>query len=172
MERIGGTVAGGILAALLAAALHTQLVTAAALFPLALMALAILPVSYAAFAFFLTPTFVLAWLPFTGDWQIALVRTGNTIAGALISVAAMLFLFPPTSGSAPRSISPPASRPTADTLRNLLSPGGAVPGLPACWPTPAARPALPTTTPKSPWSACWPKAGAIACLLRSFSPPS
>jgi uncharacterized membrane protein YccC len=94
MERIGGTVAGGILAALLAAALHTQLATAAALFPLALMALAILPVSYAAFAFFLTPTFVLAWLPYTGDWQIALVRTGNTIAGALISVAAMLFLFP------------------------------------------------------------------------------
>jgi len=94
LERIGGTVAGGILAALLAAALHTQLATAAALFPLALMALAILPVNYAAFSFFLTPTFVLAWLPYTGDWQIVLVRTGNTIAGALISVAAMLFLFP------------------------------------------------------------------------------
>ena len=94
LERIGGTVAGGILAALLAAALHTQLATAAVLFPLALMALAILPVNYAAFAFFLTPTFVLAWLPYTGDWQIALVRTGNTVAGALISVAAMLFLFP------------------------------------------------------------------------------
>jgi uncharacterized membrane protein YccC len=94
LERIGGTVAGGILAALLAAALHTQLATAAVLFPLALLALAILPVSYAAFAFFLTPTFVLAWLPYSGDWQIALVRTGNTVAGALISVAAMLFLFP------------------------------------------------------------------------------
>jgi uncharacterized membrane protein YccC len=94
MERIGGTVGGGILAAVLAAALHSQLATAAALFPLALLALAILPVNYALFAFFLTPTFVLAWLPYSGDWQLALVRTGNTIAGAVISVAAMLFLFP------------------------------------------------------------------------------
>jgi uncharacterized membrane protein YccC len=93
-ERIGGTVGGGILAAVLAAVLHSQLATAAALFPLALLALAILPVNYALFAFFLTPTFVLAWLPYSGDWQLALVRTGNTIAGAVISVAAMLFLFP------------------------------------------------------------------------------
>jgi len=94
LERIGGTVAGGVLAALLAVALHSQLGTAAVLFPLALLALALLPVSYAAFAFFLTPTFVLAWLPYSGDWQLALVRTANTVFGAAISVAAMLFLFP------------------------------------------------------------------------------
>ena len=94
LERIGGTVAGGILAALLAIALHSQLATAAVLFPLALLSLAVLPVSYAAFAFFLTPTFVLAWLPYSGDWQLALVRIGNTIAGAVISLLAMAFLFP------------------------------------------------------------------------------
>ncbi len=94
LERIGGTVAGGILAAVLAAVLHSQLAIAAVLFPLALLALAILPVNYAAFAFFLTPTFVLAWLPYSGDWQLAFVRTLNTIAGAIISLAAMLFLFP------------------------------------------------------------------------------
>lgn len=94
LERIGGTVAGGILAALLAVALHSQLATAAVLFPLALLSLAILPVSYAAFAFFLTPTFVLAWLPYSGDWQLATIRTANTIAGALLSLVAMTFLFP------------------------------------------------------------------------------
>ena len=94
LERIGGTVAGGVLASVLAALLHTQLATAAALFPLALMALAILPVSYAAFAFFLTPTFVLAWLPYSGDWQFAVVRIANTVAGALISLAAMKVFFP------------------------------------------------------------------------------
>lgn len=93
-ERIGGTVAGAIVAALLAMALHSQGATAAALFPFALLSLAILPVSYAAFAFFLTPTFVLAWMPYSGDWQLALVRTANTIVGALLAVAAMLFLFP------------------------------------------------------------------------------
>lgn len=94
LQRIGGTVGGGILAALLAVALRTQLATAAVLFPLALLSLAILPVSYTAFSFFLTPTFVLAWLPYSGDWQLALVRTANTIGGALLSVAAMHFLFP------------------------------------------------------------------------------
>lgn len=94
LERIGGTVGGGILAAVLAALLHSQLATAAVLFPLALMALAIMPVSYSAFVFFLTPTFVLAWLPWSGDWQLALVRTANTIAGAAISLMAMVFLFP------------------------------------------------------------------------------
>jgi uncharacterized membrane protein YccC len=94
LERIGGTVAGGILAALLALTVHAQLATAAVLFPLALLALALLPVSYAAFAFFLTPTFVLAWIPYSGDWQFALVRMANTVFGALISLAAMLFFFP------------------------------------------------------------------------------
>ncbi|HWA93188.1 MAG TPA: FUSC family protein [Terracidiphilus sp.] len=94
LERIGGTVAGGILAALLAIVLRSQMVTAAALFPLALLSLATLPVSYAAFAFFLTPTFVLAWLPYSGDWKLALIRIVNTIAGALISILAMKLLFP------------------------------------------------------------------------------
>jgi uncharacterized membrane protein YccC len=94
LERIGGTVGGGILAAVLAVALHSHWTTAAVLFPLALLALAILPVSYAGFVFFLTPAFVLAWLPYSGDWQLALVRTANTLGGAVISVLAMLFLFP------------------------------------------------------------------------------
>lgn len=94
MERIGGTVAGGIVAALLAMTLHSQMATAVALFPCALLALALMPVSYAAFSLFLTPAFVLAWMPYAGDWQLALVRTGNTIVGAVLSVIAMLFLFP------------------------------------------------------------------------------
>jgi uncharacterized membrane protein YccC len=94
LERIGGTVGGGILAAVLAVALHSQLIIAAVLFPLALLSLAVMPVSYAAFAFFLTPAFVLAWLPYSGDWQLALIRVANTFAGAIIAILAMIFLFP------------------------------------------------------------------------------
>ena len=94
LERIGGTVSGGILAAVLAVILHNQLVIAAVLFPLSLLAIAVLPISYAAFAFFLTPAFVLAWLPYSGDWQLALIRILNTFAGAVISIFAMMFLFP------------------------------------------------------------------------------
>jgi uncharacterized membrane protein YccC len=94
LERIGGTIGGGILAAVLAVVLNNQLVIAAVLFPLTLLALAVLPLSYAAFAFFLTPAFVLAWLPYSGDWQLALIRILNTFAGAVISILAMMFLFP------------------------------------------------------------------------------
>jgi uncharacterized membrane protein YccC len=94
LERILGTVAGGILAAVLAVVLHGQMLTASVLFPLALLALAVLPVSYAAFAFFLTPTFVLAWLPYSGDWKLAAVRILNTVLGAVLAILAMIFLFP------------------------------------------------------------------------------
>ena len=94
LERVGGTIGGGILAALLAVALHAQLVIAAVLFPLTLLSLAVMPVSYAAFAFFLTPAFVLAWLPYSGDWHLALIRVLNTFIGAIISILAMMFLFP------------------------------------------------------------------------------
>ena len=94
LERVGGTIGGGILAALLAVVLHSQIVIAAVLFPLSLLALAVLPVSYAAFAFFLTPAFVLAWLPYSGDWKLALIRVFNSFAGAVIAILAMVFLFP------------------------------------------------------------------------------
>ncbi len=94
LERVGGTVGGGVLAALLAIVLRSQLAIAAVLFPLALLSLAVMPVSYAAFAFFLTAAFVLAWHPYSGDWQLALVRILNTFVGATISILAMKFLFP------------------------------------------------------------------------------
>lgn len=94
LQRVGGTVAGGMVAAVLALKLHSQGAMAAVLFPFSLLSLAILPVSYAAFAFFLTPTFVLAWMPYAGDWQLAFLRIGNTFFGALIAVAATLYVFP------------------------------------------------------------------------------
>jgi uncharacterized membrane protein YccC len=94
LQRIGGTVAGGIFAALLAVFLHSQLVTALALFPLAFCALAVMPLSYTLFCFFVTPTFVLAFLPYVGDWQLAGVRVLDTLFGAVIAMAAMAVLWP------------------------------------------------------------------------------
>jgi uncharacterized membrane protein YccC len=94
LQRVGGTVGGGILAALMALVLHSQLVTGVVLFPFAMLALALLPVNYAAYAFFVTPAFVLAFLHHTGEWQLAFLRIANTIAGAAIAIAAMTVLFP------------------------------------------------------------------------------
>jgi uncharacterized membrane protein YccC len=94
LERTVGTVAGGVFAALLAIAIHSPLATAIALFPLAVLCLVFLPINYAVFAFFLTPTFVLAYLPYPGDWQLAVIRVGDTVLGAVFALAAMRLLFP------------------------------------------------------------------------------
>jgi uncharacterized membrane protein YccC len=56
--------------------------------------MAVRPVSYTAFAFFITPTIILDLLPYPGDWQLALSRVSVTIAGSAIAVVAMLLLFP------------------------------------------------------------------------------
>jgi uncharacterized membrane protein YccC len=94
LQRVAGTVAGGIFAAVLAVYLHSPILTAVALFPLALMTVGTLPVSYTIFCFFLTPTFVLAFLPYSGDWQLSLIRILNTVLGAAIAMVAMATLFP------------------------------------------------------------------------------
>jgi uncharacterized membrane protein YccC len=94
LQRVAGTVGGGIFAAVLAVYLHSPILTAAALFPLALVAVGTLPVSYTIFSFFVTPTFVLAFLPYDGDWQLAFIRVLNTVLGAAIAMIAMAALFP------------------------------------------------------------------------------
>ncbi|HEY0757655.1 MAG TPA: FUSC family protein [Acidisarcina sp.] len=94
LQRVAGTVAGGVLAALLAVYLHSTWALAAALFPLAVLSLAVLPLNYMVYCFFLTPTFILVSLPYFGDWRIAGIRMVNTGVGALLALGAMAFLWP------------------------------------------------------------------------------
>jgi uncharacterized membrane protein YccC len=87
-ERLVGTLAGGVAAAVLAAVLHTRLALAATMFPLAVLAVALRPVHYGLFTFFLTPVFVLLAEPAVGDWRLAAERILDTLlAGALALVA-------------------------------------------------------------------------------------
>ncbi|MBW4090318.1 MAG: FUSC family protein [Proteobacteria bacterium] len=97
LERIGGTVAGGLLAAGLAFVLHGPLAIAAALFPLAMLSLSLRTVSYALFITTLTPMIVLLVeldLPGTSEPTIALMRALYTVAGGLLAVASCLVLWP------------------------------------------------------------------------------
>jgi uncharacterized membrane protein YccC len=93
-ERVVGTVAGAILAAALAAAIHGELGLIAVISGGAVLSVAFYTVDYAWYCFFLTPTIVLLTLPHLQDWRFAEVRMGLTFLGALISVAAMLLLWP------------------------------------------------------------------------------
>ena len=94
VERVGGTIAGGVLAAVLATAIRGPEGLIAAITVVSTLTLAAYAVNYAWYCFFLTPTFVLMSMPYFRDWQFAGVRMANTVLGAVVAVAAMWLLWP------------------------------------------------------------------------------
>ncbi len=96
-ERVAGTTLGGLIAALLGLVVTTPLGNAVAMFPLALVAFTLRPVSFGLFVSALTPMIVLlveVGLPGTADWTIAGTRVALTLGGGLIAVAGCYLLWP------------------------------------------------------------------------------
>jgi uncharacterized membrane protein YccC len=93
-QRVGGTIGGGVLAALLAAWAQSEGGIIAVITVTSVLTLATYAVNYAWYCFFLTPTFVLMSLPHLQDWHYAGVRMETTVLGALVSVVAMHVLWP------------------------------------------------------------------------------
>ena len=62
-QRVGGTIGGGFLAALLAAEIHTEAGVIVVITVTSVLTLATYAVDYGWYSFFLTPTFVLMSLP-------------------------------------------------------------------------------------------------------------
>ncbi len=94
LERTLGSAAGGALAALFIFFIRSRFTLALLLFPLSFATLLMLPVSYALFVFFLTPTFVIASISNVGDWHLAAVRAMDTTLGAALALPAMYGLWP------------------------------------------------------------------------------
>jgi uncharacterized membrane protein YccC len=97
VERIVGTAAGGIVAALVGLVCTSPLAIAAAMFPLAMFALAVRAVSFGLFMAALTPLIVLlveTGAPDTGEWRIAYTRAALTAIGGIVAVGAGLLLWP------------------------------------------------------------------------------
>jgi uncharacterized membrane protein YccC len=94
LQRVGGTVLGGVLAAALAVAARTKLAIAGIMVPFTVAAVAVLPLNYAVFVLLLTPVFVLLAEPHPGDWKLAGLRAVNTLLGGLIALAAAQLLWP------------------------------------------------------------------------------
>lgn len=97
LERVGGTLLGGIIAALLSLVITTPLAIAAAMFPLAVLALAIRAVSFGLFMAALTPMIVLLvelGAPGTSEWMIAGARALFTVLGGVIAIAGCYALWP------------------------------------------------------------------------------
>lgn len=97
VERIGGTVLGGIAAAGLALLVQSTVGMAALMFPLATLAFTVRSVSFGLFQACLTPMIVLLselGQPGDGEIAIALWRAVYTISGGLLAVAGSMLLWP------------------------------------------------------------------------------
>ncbi len=97
IERVCGTAAGGCLAALVGAVCTTPMTIAAAMFPLAVIALSLRAVSLGLFTVALTPLIVLlveVGAPDMAGWEIAAARAGFTTLGGMMALAASYLLWP------------------------------------------------------------------------------
>jgi uncharacterized membrane protein YccC len=94
VQRVAGTVAGGVLAAILAASIHSYWGIIVVISVCSVLTLATYAVDYGWFSFFITPTFVLLTLPYLRDWRFAEVRILDTLLGAVVAVLAMRVLWP------------------------------------------------------------------------------
>jgi uncharacterized membrane protein YccC len=97
LERVVGTAVGGLVAALVGLVCTTPLAIAVAMFPLAMIALAVRGVSLGLFVAALTPLIVLlveTGQPGTSEWSIAAARFALTTLGGIVAVAAGFVLWP------------------------------------------------------------------------------
>jgi uncharacterized membrane protein YccC len=93
LQRVGGTIAGGLLAALLVVFIRTPEALIATVCIAAFFTLAWFAVDYAWYCFFLTPTFVLLTVRGRHDWRIAGIRAMDTILGAALALVAVKLLW-------------------------------------------------------------------------------
>jgi uncharacterized membrane protein YccC len=93
LQRVGGTIAGGLLAALLMVFIRTPEILIATVCITSFFTLAWFAVDYAWYCFFLTPTFVLLTVHGRHDWRIAGIRAMDTILGAALALLAVKLLW-------------------------------------------------------------------------------
>ncbi|MBV8522812.1 MAG: FUSC family protein [Acetobacteraceae bacterium] len=97
LERIGGSVLGGVIAAFLGLVCTTPLALAAAVFFFATLTFTLRQVSFGLFQVMLTPLIILLLelnQPDTSEWVIAGIRILYTAIGALLALVACLALWP------------------------------------------------------------------------------
>ena len=95
LERMAGSIAGGLLAALAGVALP-QPVILLLIFPLAAITIALRSVNYTLCVMFMTQLFVLVTdlVATTHGWDVGLERATNNIIGSIVGLAACVLLWP------------------------------------------------------------------------------
>lgn len=94
VQRVLGTVVGGILTAALGALFQDLRAILVFSFVFAAVSVAVLPLNYTAYSVFLTPTFVLLAEANAGDWHLAGVRVIDTLLGGALALLGARLLWP------------------------------------------------------------------------------
>ncbi|HET9620320.1 MAG TPA: FUSC family protein, partial [Kofleriaceae bacterium] len=94
LQRVGGTIAGGVIATVIAAIVHDPLGIAIISITLAGVSAAVIQLNYGLYALFLTPTFVLLAEVHARDGHLVQLRITNTLLGAGLAVIGALLLWP------------------------------------------------------------------------------
>ena len=94
LQRVGGTVIGGIVAALIARFAHRGLVLVPLLFAMASVGVALRKINYAVFAALVTPVFVLLAESNAGSAHLTRVRILDTLLGGGLALLGAMALWP------------------------------------------------------------------------------
>jgi len=94
LQRVGGTIAGGMLATLIAALVHDPIGIGIAAIIFAGVCAAVIQLNFGLYFLFLTPTFVLLAEVHARDTHLVALRITNTLVGAGLAVAGALLLWP------------------------------------------------------------------------------
>ena len=94
VQRVAGTVLGALLAAGLGAYFHDSLSVLVIATIFVACCVALMPLNYAAFSVFLTPTFVLLAEASAGEWNLAGTRVANTLIGGALALVGARLLWP------------------------------------------------------------------------------
>ena len=121
VQRVLGTVVGGILTAALGALFHDPIAITVMSFVFAAVSVALLPINYAAFSVFLTPTFVLLAEASAGDWSLAGVRVLDTLIGGVLALLGARLLWPAPEWRRLPMYLAAALRANSDYLRTVVS---------------------------------------------------
>ena len=121
LQRIAGTIVGGLLAAVAVALVHSELGVTALIFIGAFVCLALLPINYGLYAVFMTPTFILLAELGARDWHLAGLRIVNTLIGCALGFVAARVLWPSSERSAVREELVAVIAALADYVRAVIA---------------------------------------------------
>ncbi|MDB4876630.1 MAG: hypothetical protein JWM41_3076 [Gemmatimonadetes bacterium] len=94
LQRVFGTILGGVVAAGLSALFHNFAAVLILIAIFTALCVALLPLNYGAYAVFGAPAFVLLAESSIGDWHLAGIRITNTLIGGALALAGSRLLWP------------------------------------------------------------------------------